>query len=102
VLDLLKKLARESGVTIIMALHDLNLAAQYCDQIILLNKGRIYKSGQPEEVITGRTVKDIYGAGSIVFPHPLIKSRQLFQLPVLAVCLDSLTRSSKNRINLLL
>ena len=73
VLDLLKKIARGKGVTIIMALHDLNLAAQYCDQIILLNKGRIYKSGQPEEVITGRTVKDIYGAGSIVFPHPLNK-----------------------------
>lgn len=73
ILDLLKGLALEKGITIIMALHDLNLAAQYCDRITLLNGGRVQSVGSPEEVITEDAIKDVYGARSLIFPHPLNK-----------------------------
>jgi iron complex transport system ATP-binding protein len=70
ILDLIKGLCREKNLAVLIALHDLNLAAQYCDRLLLMQKGQIYASGTPREVITAANIKDVYGAESLVYPHP--------------------------------
>lgn len=66
VLDLL----RSFEVTTIMALHDLNLAATYCDRLYLLQKGRIVSKGTPREVLTPSQIESIYGVVTEVDVHP--------------------------------
>lgn len=61
ILDLIKTLSEENNLAIVMALHDLSLAARYSTKTILLQKGRIFASGRPEEVINIENIRDIYG-----------------------------------------
>ena len=67
---ILRKLNRERGLTIIMVSHDLNLASQYCDQLILLEDGRIVKGGSPEEVIKPEILEEVYRCRVLVDRHP--------------------------------
>ncbi|MBU4376308.1 MAG: ABC transporter ATP-binding protein [Candidatus Omnitrophica bacterium] len=71
ILDLLKKLNREKGLSIIMVLHDLNLASEYCDRIILLNEGSIFKEGSPHEVLTYENIESVYKTVVLVNKNPL-------------------------------
>lgn len=71
VLDVIKGLCQENALTVVAALHDLNLAAEYCDRLVLINNGRIHAEGTPSEVITDDNIKAVYGAGSHVYSHPL-------------------------------
>ncbi len=70
ILGLIRSLCRENDMTVLMALHDLNLAAQYCDRLILLNKRRIHAEGIPKEVITPQNIEEVYGTESCVYAHP--------------------------------
>ncbi len=67
-LDVLR-LVRDAEVTAIAALHDLNLAAAYCDEIVVLADGRVVAAGPPETVITESLVADVYGVKAFVEPH---------------------------------
>ncbi len=60
ILDLLKRLNKKLQLTIIIILHDLNLAAKYCAKLFLMNQGRIHQSGTPEEVLTYKTIEEVY------------------------------------------
>jgi iron complex transport system ATP-binding protein len=71
ILDLIKNLCLENNLTVVVALHDLNLASQYCDRLILINNGQIHSQGIPGEVITARNIEDVYGAGGCVYAHPV-------------------------------
>jgi iron complex transport system ATP-binding protein len=71
ILDLMKNLCREKNLAILAALHDLNLAAQYCDRLCLINEARIHAEGTPAEVITDSNIREVYGAGNCVYPHPI-------------------------------
>jgi len=71
ILDLIKSLCRENNMTVVAALHDLNLASQYCDQLVLINNGRIHAEGTPEKVINTENIEEVYGSGSYVHAHPL-------------------------------
>ena len=71
ILDLIKNLCRQDNLTVLAALHDLNLAAQYCDRLILINDGRIHAEGTPKEVITSENVAEVYGAENCVYNHPV-------------------------------
>ncbi len=66
VLDIVKEL----GCTTLCALHDLNLAAEYCDRIYILLDGKIVREGVPEEVITEEMIQEIYGVKASVDRHP--------------------------------
>ncbi len=66
VLDIVKEL----GCTTLCALHDLNLAAEYCDRIYILLDGKIVREGVPEEVITEEMIQEIYGVKASVDWHP--------------------------------
>ncbi|TRZ52972.1 MAG: ABC transporter ATP-binding protein [Dehalococcoidia bacterium] len=71
ILDLIKGLCRESNLTVLAALHDLNLASQYCDRLVLINKGRIHAEGTPREVIITQNIKEVYGTDGCVYTHPI-------------------------------
>ncbi|WP_433701150.1 ABC transporter ATP-binding protein [Nocardiopsis sp. CA-288880] len=70
VLDLLTDLNRERGTTIVMVLHDLNLAARYADQLIALADGRLHAMGEPAQVLTEDSVRAVFGLESRVIPDP--------------------------------
>jgi len=61
---------RGLGLTSIMALHDLNLAAAYCDHILLLHEGRLVASGTPEDVLRPSVIAEVYGVDCDILEHP--------------------------------
>jgi iron complex transport system ATP-binding protein len=71
ILDLVKRLCLENNLAVMAALHDLNLASQYCDRLILINNGRIHAQGTPREVINSQNIKEVYGAEGCVYTHPV-------------------------------
>lgn len=58
------------GLAVVAAVHDLNLAAQFCDRIVVLDRGRIAAVGSPEEVLTASTLLAVYGTEVVVEHHP--------------------------------
>ncbi|MCW4384891.1 ABC transporter ATP-binding protein [Salinibacterium sp. SYSU T00001] len=71
VLDLLMGLNRERGTTVVMVLHDLNLAARYADHIVVMSRGSIVASGGPREVITPEIVSAAFGLDARVVDDPV-------------------------------
>lgn len=61
VLDILKAYAKTKNALIVIALHDLTLAARYCDQLLLLQEGKLACSGKPASVLTRETIGTVYG-----------------------------------------
>ena len=70
-LDLFRELCLEQGLVAVSATHDLNLAAQYCDRLVMLSQQRIYCQGTPRQVINPDNIKQVYGAEVYVYPHPV-------------------------------
>lgn len=72
-LDLLKDLNKKEGLSILVVLHDLNLASEYCDKIILLEDGVIFKEGTPQEVLTYQNIESVYKTVVLVNENPVSK-----------------------------
>lgn len=70
ILNLLQQLNSEMGLTVLMVIHDLNLASEYCDQLILINQGEIFIQGKPAEVITWETIEQVYQTPVITRINP--------------------------------
>ena len=70
IMDLVRDLQQQRGGTVLLAMHDLTLAAQYCDRLVLLEEGRTYAAGPPEVVLTRENIARVYGAEVAVLPHP--------------------------------
>lgn len=68
---LMKTLNRGKGLTVLAATHDINLAAAYCDRIMLLKNGRIRSLGAPGEVITVANIREVYETDVLVDANPL-------------------------------
>ncbi|AUS79565.1 ABC transporter ATP-binding protein [Actinoalloteichus sp. AHMU CJ021] len=71
VLDLLTDLNRRRGSTVVLVLHDLNLACRYADHLIAMKDGLIVTQGAPGEVVTEEVVADVFGMASRVVPDPV-------------------------------
>jgi len=71
VLDLLTDLNRDRGTTIVMVLHDINLAARYADHLFALRQGRLIASGPPSDVVTRELIGDVFGLDALVIPDPV-------------------------------
>jgi iron complex transport system ATP-binding protein len=80
VLDLIRRLNSDLGLTVIMILHDLNLAAQYCRRLILIEKGRIHSDGEPSQVLSYDTIEAVYRTIVVVGKNPI--SAQPYVMPV--------------------
>ncbi|MGB9868074.1 MAG: ABC transporter ATP-binding protein [Bacillota bacterium] len=71
IMALLKQINREKGITVLAAIHDLNLAAQHFDEFILMSEGKVYAAGSRKEVITHENLAAVYGEGVVVCAHPV-------------------------------
>jgi len=80
VLDLLADLNASKGTTIVMVLHDLNLAARYADHLVALRDGRVHAAGPPETVLTEEMVREVFGVPCRVMQDPT--SGQPMMLPM--------------------
>lgn len=70
VLALVHELSRELGLGVIVVLHDINMAARYCDRLVALHSGRLLMQGTPAELMTDAHLQSIYGLPMTVIPHP--------------------------------
>ena len=77
IFDFIKRL----NVTVLSAIHDLNMAALYCDRLYVLKNGRIVLSGTPEEVLTPENIYNVYGVRSSVEKHPITGKLSITYLP---------------------
>ncbi|MED4970304.1 heme ABC transporter ATP-binding protein [Parageobacillus toebii] len=68
-MDLVKKL----NVTVLAALHDLNLASNYCDYLYVIQNGQVVMSGTPESVLTKDRIREVFGVETEIIIHPLTK-----------------------------
>lgn len=71
VLDLLLRLNQRSGRTVVLVLHDLNMAARYADTLVMMRDGRIVAQGPPQEVVTSELVHEVFGLHTTVIVDPV-------------------------------
>ena len=71
VLDLLAGLNRTRRTTVVMVLHDLNLAARYADELVVMAEGRIIANGSPADVLTADLVRDAFGLEAVIAADPV-------------------------------
>jgi iron complex transport system ATP-binding protein len=71
IMDILKQLCIEKKMLIIGVFHDFNLAARYCDSVIMLKKGKIIAAGKAEETLTCENIKNVFEIDAIVNKHPV-------------------------------
>lgn len=76
-MDEIQAWQEETNLTVVSVLHDLNLAALYCERLILLDQGRIVKVGTPTEVITEEMIEKVYGIRPLIVEHPSAKVPQV-------------------------
>lgn len=89
VMDLLERLRKEEGVTVVMVSHDLNLAAMYADRLLLLKEGSVLSLGAPAEVLTFETLERAYGCVLLVDESPVGKVPRVTLVPESALKFDS-------------
>ena len=66
VMDIIKELVKKRVVTVIIAIHDLNLASRYSDKIILMKEGRVVSAGDPSSILTAESIASVYGVDAVV------------------------------------
>ncbi|GAA1193126.1 iron complex transport system ATP-binding protein [Kitasatospora gansuensis] len=71
VLDLVRRLNKERGRTVVAVLHDLNQAARYADHLVAMRDGRIVARGPPAEVVTAELVREVFGLEAVIVPDPV-------------------------------
>lgn len=69
VMEIIKNIVRDKGISAVIAIHDLNLAARYSDRIVMMDNGRIFAAGNPSSVLTQDNIKLVYGVEVIVSNH---------------------------------
>jgi len=83
VFELLRRLNHTRGLTVVAALHDLNLAALFFPRLLMLREGKIYRDGSPSEVLTEKTIDEVYGIRVRVEQDPVSEKPQFFIRPSL-------------------
>ncbi|AVK82651.1 ABC transporter ATP-binding protein [Lysinibacillus sp. B2A1] len=81
ILDMVRKEAVECGLTVIMVLHDMNLASLYCDELLLMESGQMRAFGVPHEVLMASQIEDVYQARVATYAHPEIPKPQITMMP---------------------
>lgn len=81
ILDLVKRLNRKKGLTVLMVLHDLNLASEYCSRLILLKEGKVFRSGSPREVLTYQIIEEVYKTLVVVSKNPVSSHPHILLVP---------------------
>jgi len=77
IFDLISSLVMTQGLSVIIVSHDINLAAQYCQRMLLLDRGNIYKTGNPDEVVTSDNISAVYQCPVLVDKNPISKTPRI-------------------------
>ena len=80
VLALVRRLSREKGLSVIIVLHDINMACRFCDRLYALKQGRLIAAGAAADLMNPQTLRDIYGVEMNVTAHPAL------DIPLAYVC----------------
>jgi len=80
-LDLLAELNQKNNLSIVIVLHDLNLAGEYCKKIILLNEGEIFEQGTPAQVLTYQNIESLYKTVVVVKDNPITLRPHVLLIP---------------------
>lgn len=80
-MDYVRQWNREMGLTVVAVLHDLNLAAQYCDRLLVVKDGRAVAEGNPWSVMEADLIERVYGTRPMVVAHPVTGAPQLLLQP---------------------
>lgn len=80
-MDRIAEWRQATGMTVVAVLHDLNLAALYCDRLLLLNKGCVAAIGTPRELLRADLIREVYGITPIITEHPVQDQPQLLLSP---------------------
>jgi iron complex transport system ATP-binding protein len=70
ILGLMRRFSRDDGKAVLAVVHDLTLAARYCDRLVMLHNGSVAAAGLPADVLTAGRLRSVYSASVDVFPHP--------------------------------
>jgi iron complex transport system ATP-binding protein len=81
ILDMVKSLNKEIGVTVLMIIHDLNLASSYCNQLLLMNEGRLHINGTPQEVLNYQIIEDVFKTVVVTSENPITGKPTVFLVP---------------------
>ena len=84
-LDLVRQLV-DNGLTAIAAIHDLNMAARYCDRLVLLRSGRVLVEGPPEKVLSPEAIESAFGVKSAVYRDPITNSLAISLIGPVEAC----------------
>lgn len=82
ILQLVRQRFERQAMQVVAVMHDLNLAALFCDHLIFLKGGQVLRQGPTDEVLTPETIAAVYGVEAEVRDNPFTRSRQVsFRLP---------------------
>lgn len=93
-LDLIGKLNRQTNMTVITVFHNLNLAAEYCDKLLVLNRGKVETFGSPQDVLTAEMILKVYGAKVQTLKNPVSNKPHI----VLTAGMNHSANTQKNRL----
>lgn len=91
ILNLLQRLNTELKLSVLMIIHDLNLAGEYCDTLVMMNKGKIHTQGTPEQVLNYKIIEEVYNTVVVTEKNPLSGK------PVILLVSDKILKSVKNK-----
>jgi iron complex transport system ATP-binding protein len=80
IMNLLHRLNEQEGLTVIMIIHDLNLAGEYCNHLTLIKDGRIVIQGEPKDVISSQNINTVYNTSVYVATNPISGKPAIFQV----------------------
>lgn len=81
ILDMIRKEVTDNGLTVVSVFHDINLASLYCDELLLIEKGKVRAYGEPHEVLIDELIMDVYDARISLQAHPEQPKLQMTILP---------------------
>lgn len=90
ILNLLQKLNTDLKLSVLMIIHDLNLAGEYCDYLVMMNKGKLHTKGAPEEVLNYKNLEEVYETIVVTDKNPLSGK------PVIFLVSDKVLKSVHN------
>jgi len=78
ILNLIQKLSHDLQLTVLLIIHDLNLASEFCDNLVMMNNGTIHITGNPEEVLTYKNIEEVYKTEVLTQQNPISKKPAVF------------------------
>lgn len=77
-MDLVQQLNVELGLTVMMIIHDLTMAAEYCDYLVMMKQEKLFTQGTPDQVLTHQNIEEVYETPVVVGTNPVSGKKAIF------------------------